>query len=173
MSQTFGTIIRRLVLCSFLAILTAVPAQAVTTYQLIATPTELAANLNGDGMGFGGFSVLYVDQDNDGRFNVDEMVSFSGLTVGSYATDNTPVYTTYTILLGAAGYKDTPYTDEYSLDGSRSWGQFKTADLQSAMTAGATNWTYQQSAVPLPPSVFLLGTGLLGLGALGWRRRKV
>jgi len=26
--------------------------------------------------------------------------------------------------------------------------------------------------VPLPPSVILLGTGLLGLGLLGWRRRK-
>jgi hypothetical protein len=27
--------------------------------------------------------------------------------------------------------------------------------------------------VPLPPSVFLLGSGLLGLGLLGWRRRRV
>jgi hypothetical protein len=27
-------------------------------------------------------------------------------------------------------------------------------------------------AVPLPPSVFLLGSGLLGLGLLGWRRRR-
>ena len=25
---------------------------------------------------------------------------------------------------------------------------------------------------PVPPSVLLLGSGLLGLGALGWRRRR-
>ena len=32
-----------------------------------------------------------------------------------------------------------------------------------------TNWTYKQTAVvPLPPSVFLLGSGLLGFA--GWRR---
>jgi hypothetical protein len=29
-----------------------------------------------------------------------------------------------------------------------------------------------ESAVPLPPSVLLVGSGLLGLGLLGWRRRK-
>ena len=28
------------------------------------------------------------------------------------------------------------------------------------------------SAVPLPPSVMLLGSGLMGLGLLGWRRRS-
>jgi hypothetical protein len=28
------------------------------------------------------------------------------------------------------------------------------------------------ASVPLPPSVFLLGSGLLGLGLLGWRRRR-
>ena len=28
-------------------------------------------------------------------------------------------------------------------------------------------------AVPLPPSAFLLGTGFLGLGAVGWRWKQV
>jgi hypothetical protein len=28
------------------------------------------------------------------------------------------------------------------------------------------------ASVPLPPSVFLLGSGLLGLGLVGWRRKK-
>jgi hypothetical protein len=178
MSQTVGTLIRHLVLGSFFAILImAVPAQAVT-YQLIATPTDAARDLNGPGMGFGGFSLVYVDQDNDARFEVSELLSFSGLTVGSYASDNTPVYTTYPILLGAAGYQDTPYTDEYSVyepHDSRSWGEFRTADNQLAMTAGAFNWTYQQEIVPqgnnvpLPPSVLLLGSGLI---SLAWARRK-
>jgi hypothetical protein len=31
---------------------------------------------------------------------------------------------------------------------------------------------YGMTATPIPPSVFLLGSGLLGLGALGWRRRQ-
>jgi hypothetical protein len=29
------------------------------------------------------------------------------------------------------------------------------------------------AVVPLPPSVLLLGSGLLGLGAIGWRRRRL
>jgi hypothetical protein len=35
---------------------------------------------------------------------------------------------------------------------------------------GVDNLTFQ--SVPLPPSVLLMGTGLLGLVGLGWRRRK-
>jgi hypothetical protein len=34
------------------------------------------------------------------------------------------------------------------------------------------NLRYSTSAVPLPPSALLLGSGLLGLVGFGWRRRK-
>jgi hypothetical protein len=34
------------------------------------------------------------------------------------------------------------------------------------------NVVINESAVPIPPTAFLLGTGLLGLVGLGWRRRK-
>lgn len=43
-------------------------------------------------------------------------------------------------------------------------------------TAGGTfisgSTPLSATIVPLPPSVLLLGSGLLGLGAVGWRRRK-
>ena len=38
--------------------------------------------------------------------------------------------------------------------------------------AGGGNLIADAATVPLPPSVLLLGSGLLGLGALGWRRRR-
>jgi hypothetical protein len=43
-------------------------------------------------------------------------------------------------------------------------------------TSGTTDFTpwiaVPDSKVPLPPSALLLGSGLLGLGALGWRRKR-
>jgi len=49
----------------------------------------------------------------------------------------------------------------------------------SALLAGDGVWDFaggngqlKPYHTPVPPSVFLLGSGLLGLGALGWRRRQ-
>ena len=39
------------------------------------------------------------------------------------------------------------------------------------MNLRQTTLTFSAHAVPLPPSVLLLGTGLLGMGLLGWRRK--
>ena len=60
-----------LVLGSFLVIFAiTVPAQAYTTYQLIATPSEIGvANY------LEGFTLNYLDADGDGLFNVAELVS--------------------------------------------------------------------------------------------------
>ena len=46
-------------------------------------------------------------------------------------------------------------------------------DIPFATGFGAVKWdpTVPSSPVPLPPSVLLLGSGLLGLGAMGWRRK--
>ncbi len=38
---------------------------------------------------------------------------------------------------------------------------------------GGVNGLLVADAVPLPPSVLLLGSGLLGLGAMGWRRKRI
>jgi hypothetical protein len=51
---------------------------------------------------------------------------------------------------------------------------FANANLGFSSTGGATLRVdnFGSSPVPLPPSVLLLGTGILGLVGLGWRRRK-
>ena len=51
-----------------------------------------------------------------------------------------------------------------------SWNWFIYGDQQGF---GLTVTAINPSAVPIPPSALLLGTGLLGLGGLGWRRRKL
>ena len=46
-------------------------------------------------------------------------------------------------------------------------------DYALATGFGALKWDpAETSAVPLPPSVLLLGSGLLGMGFLGWRRKR-
>jgi hypothetical protein len=155
-------LVPRLSLFCLLAIIAIVgPARAdYITYQLNATPNSIGITNN-----YGAFSVVYVDIDRSGRLSVvgDTLLYFSGLAVTGYPLFN--------VLGGAAGYNDTLYTDEIGTGADpswRSWG-FGTNPNTFAMTAPAFCWNYQQSAVPLPSSAFLLAAGLI---PLAWARRK-
>jgi hypothetical protein len=54
-------------------------------------------------------------------------------------------------------------------NGSR-WELVTGVDIKDQIVSGSM--LENRSAVPLAPSVLLLGSGLLGLGILGWSRRK-
>ena len=70
---------------------------------------------------------------------------------------------------------DTPFTSVLLVggDGSNQQGyQLDDMVYSQVFLAGSSIVSPQVVANPLPPSALLLGSGLLGLGALGWRRRR-
>lgn len=109
------------------------------------------------------FSVAWTDNNQDGLFQLDELEpgGFSGVTYLTFGRfydtiEAVPVWST-----------ESPYTGgteaEWSFSG-----------YMGSITADPSSWSYNGSGpvTPLPSSVLLLGSGLLGLGFLGWRRRK-
>jgi len=138
---------------------------ADTTYLLTATTP--AGNLSG-------FSLSYADADHNQRFTLDELVpdSFSGMT---YITGN-PNYSGLWKEIAAVPVYDSvvsPYTNGPGYYGYETYWYFTSGPVSGyGLLAPSSTWSYNQTAVPLPPSVLLLGSGLLGLAAVGWRRRK-
>ncbi len=79
-------------------------------------------------------------------------------------SDGSPV--TYTNWYPGMPDNNAPNGEDYAF--INDWGVGKWNDVgvpQSIAKSGIIE-------TPLPPSVLLLGSGLLGLGALGWRRRR-
>jgi hypothetical protein len=63
-------------------------------------------------------------------------------------------------------YSGSPYSQGDSTEAASAYVS------DNAQGSYYTNYAFTGSAVPLPPSVFLLGSGLLGLAGLGWRRKR-
>jgi hypothetical protein len=66
---------------------------------------------------------------------------------------------TLTIISGLSGHLWLGFDDDYLQDVVSDNVGFGSVDVAV-------------STVPLPSALFLLGSGLLGLGGLGWRRRQ-
>jgi hypothetical protein len=143
-------------------------------YRIVATPTGT------DWSGFEivwedtegeGFTDGYLDQKTDfywpGSENDPEMQSANSAPPGGFSGVSYlpgPYY--FNWLLAAPGAPQTFTT------GTAGQWFFYHSMSQNLTAAPGDAWTYTREVVPLPPSVFLLGTGLLGLGLLG-RRRKL
>jgi hypothetical protein len=155
-------------LLSFLVINSLMPlqAQAYTSYTLIAVA--------GQGTYDSGFTLKYEDRDSDGKFSLDELGSFSypGLSFPLWDPAGRGWTESETVL-------EVPAEGLYC-DGG---GIYQTANLWlfqyynmflgephlNWWWADASNYDYTRvTEAPLPPSAYLLVTGLLGL--VGLRR---
>ena len=190
MPRSFSAILACVFLVSCLAIgIGAAPVQAATAYKLDAQP-------NGGGTGYlGSFSLEYLD-----GTRMDECRggiipgSFTGVWDSANGEHNLEFFTTveYVPTFGGPwGVAPFPFSDvAYGQSGQiyPAWtftgctGWYYSKDLATRYNendpdlVGNTEgdgwyaWNYTQSPVPIPPSVFLLGAGLMGLAVA--RRKK-
>jgi|WetSurMetagenome_2_1015567.scaffolds.fasta_scaffold45306_4 hypothetical protein len=163
---TFGTIIA--VFLTTYILTGSIPSQA-NEYLLTATTIDSSV--------ISSFTVLYSDMDNNAKLSdpdsPDVVLSFSGVTAqisGSQVNYATLIKTPPT---GTAGPTDgsgliteDPVTPQPLVPPVPVW-KFKNQD--SDFYAYTTDWTYNQTQVPLPASAFLLGSGLI---PLAWLRRS-
>lgn len=166
MPRSLKAILVCVFLVSFLAILTVTaPVQADTTYLLSAHSQYWQ---------FSDFSLQYVDSIHaDGKFEIGEFpgATFSGMTWTYSNYGDPPLTDTYNLIVFVPVNSGTsPFTE--SIGGDNSWGFTQAGSPPGYHGVQDSIWTYSQEVVvPLPPSVFLLGAGLIGLALA--RRKKL
>jgi hypothetical protein len=172
MPRSLKTLLSSVFLVSFLAIgFGAGPVQAVTTYMFYAENHQPAWCV-------GDFSLLYVDYDGDGKLSTEEVVPGSlSQTLYYHDLDGMGDWLIVDVYR-VPGENAGPLTDTSQvIPGATSmawWGFYTERPLPwgwSTFEPDGRGFLYSQvEVVPLPPSVFLLGAGLIGL--LVARRKK-
>ena len=167
MYRFFASARRGMMILSFLAVFAlAVPVQATTIYNFYAsslTPGQTSTiEPHWDS-----FHLQYQDLDGDNHMSFNEIVpgSFSG--VWYYNIREFDFF--YGKILSVPTHDDqlSPLTD----GAGNSWSFAATWWTNDWDNAPASAFTYsQEQVVPIPSTVWLLGSGLLGLA--GWRKLR-
>lgn len=169
---------------SFLAILAApAPVRATaTTYLFTAEAHPVNFVSNPSAVQWSTFSFQYTDLDGNGKVSLNEidMSTFNGVTEKD--ASGTSLFSSSTIYGVPVPPANPPDVNQLTVgSGTGSGGQsippqlcyawnFAPGDHGSDVgMAGVMLFTESQVPVPVPPSVFLLGSGLIGLA---WARRK-
>ncbi|MFZ2088551.1 MAG: PEP-CTERM sorting domain-containing protein [Desulfobaccales bacterium] len=101
----------------------------------------------------------------------DELTISAPLTLLTYTAKFTPDQTAYrlsdTELIGTGVYLDKEF-----MFTMRGFVNTQTNHISHGGYITSFTLEYPNNAVPLPGAVWLLGTGLLGLACVGWRRRN-
>ena len=109
-----------------------------------------------------GYPPLFSTQNFTATYISDTEVMGTTTTVGGVAAVNYDVF-----FDGSSTILPLTLDTNYFLD-----GLFVCHETLSFPSSGGYIDTYDLNQVPLPPSALLMGSGLLGLVGLGWRRRQ-
>jgi hypothetical protein len=136
--------------------------KSFTDGSAVATGWELTSGFN--------FSLLQK------TFSTERGISGIGYYLNGLGTDTAPSHTIIT---------DGPYTNvNASIAGNDPHTPFLAGDVSFTLDIPGVNCstgvqyvlfsygTTPSGVVPIPPSALLMGSGLLGLGLVGWRRKK-